>query len=334
MVGSALLRYFKKNGYTNLHATYHTRSPSKQDPELFISAGFEPTMLPETTWHQCDHIDQLQTDRLIQKLKPNGLLIAAAKVGGILANNSYRADFIYSNTAIEANLIHSAYTHGVKKLIFLGSACIYPKAARQPIKEEELLTGPLESTNEPYAIAKIAGLKMCESYHRQYGSNFFSLMPSNLYGPGDNFDLQESHVLPALIRKFYEAKINREKSVTIWGTGKPYREFLHVDDLAQATMFCYEHLNAEDLHAEGISHINIGTGVEISILELAELIRKTVSFNGIIEHDLDKPDGMQKKLLDSDRIKSFGWSPSISLTDGIKSLVKEIVESPSWGLNQ
>ena len=239
--------------------------------------------------------------------KPEVVIVAAAKVGGILANNTYRAEFIYDNLMIEANIIHNAYKAGVEKLIFLGSSCIYPKLAPQPLKEEYLLSDYLEFTNEPYAIAKIAGIKLCENYYRQYGCNFYSVMPTNMYGPNDNFDLNTSHVLPALIRKFHEAKEKNQKEVVIWGTGKPLREFLFVEDLADAILFLFENVDAKDLYEKGISHLNIGTGKDITINELAELIAEIIGFKGKIIHDSSKPDGTPRKLLDVSRLNSLGW---------------------------
>jgi GDP-L-fucose synthase len=249
--------------------------------------------------------------------KPEYVFLAAAKVGGIHANNIYRADFIYQNLMIECNVIHQSYVHGVKKLLFLGSSCIYPKNAPQPIKEEYLLTSVLEETNEPYALAKIAGLKMCENYKRQYGCNFISGMPTNLYGPNDNYDLNNSHVLPAILRKFHEAKEANAPSVEIWGTGKPRREFLHVDDLADACLFLMEKY-------DGLQLVNIGFGDDVSIGELAELVKKTTGFKGEITNNTSKPDGTMKKLMDSSFINSLGWKAKIQLEDGIKQVYNDV----------
>ena len=249
--------------------------------------------------------------------KPEVVIVAAAKVGGILANNTYRAEFIYDNLMIEANIIHNAYNAGVEKLIFLGSSCIYPKLASQPLKEEYLLSDYLEFTNEPYAIAKITGIKLCENYYRQHGSNFYSVMPTNLYGPNDNFNLQTSHVLPALIRKFYEAREKNEKEVVIWGSGKPLREFLFVEDLADAIVFLMENVEAKDLYENGISHLNIGMGKDLTINELATMIAEIVGYKGNIVHDSTKPDGTPRKLLDVSRINSLGWKYKTELRDGI-----------------
>ena len=235
-----------------------------------------------------------------------------------MANDTFRAEFIYKNLMIEANIIQSAFENGVEKLIFLGSSCIYPKFAQQPLKEEELLSGYLEFTNEPYAIAKIAGIKLCENYYRQYGCNFFSVMPTNLYGAKDNFDLQNSHVIPALIRKFHEAKLNKMEKVELWGTGKPRREFLFVDDLAKAVVFLIEKTNAADLYEKGISHLNIGTGEDIEIIEVARLVKKIVGFDGEIENDTTKPDGTPRKLMDVSRINDLGWKHKISLEEGLR----------------
>lgn len=250
--------------------------------------------------------------------KPEFVIIAAAKVGGILANNTYRAEFIYDNLMIETNVIHSAYLSNVEKLIFLGSSCIYPKYAEQPLKEEYLLSDYLEDTNEPYAIAKIAGIKLCENYYRQYGCNFYSVMPTNLYGPNDNYDLNTSHVLPALLRKIHEAKINSRANVAIWGTGKPLREFLYVDDLAEALYFLIENIEAKDLYDKGLPFLNIGSGKEICITNLAELIKEIIDFHGEIIYDPTKPDGTPRKLLDVSRINSLGWYSKTELRDGIK----------------
>lgn len=291
MVGSAVMRALQKSGYKNLIA---------------VSSG------------QLDLRRQSDVEDFFEKQKPDVVIVAAAKVGGILANNTYRAEFIYDNLMIEANLIHASYLHKVKKLIFLGSSCIYPKLAPQPLKEEYLLSGYLEYTNEPYAIAKIAGIKLCENYFRQYECNFISAMPTNLYGPNDNFDLQTSHVLPALIRKFHEAKTNNNPSVTIWGTGKPLREFLFVDDLAEAILFMMEKVEASDLYNLGITHLNIGSGKDISISDLAALISDIIGYNGKIEYDTTKPDGTPRKLMDVSRINTLGWKYKTELEEGIK----------------
>lgn len=290
MVGSAIMRALQKNGYKNL-----------------ITKSFS----------ELDLRRQSDVEKFFNEQKPNVVIVAAAKVGGILANNTYRAEFIYDNLMIEANLIHASYLNKAEKLIFLGSSCIYPKLAPQPLKEEYLLSGYLEYTNEPYAIAKIAGIKLCENYFRQYGCNFISAMPTNLYGPNDNFDLQTSHVLPALIRKFHEAKIQNAPSVTIWGTGKPLREFLFVDDLAEAILFMMENVEALELYNLGITHLNVGSGKDISIAELASLISKIVGYNGRIEHDTSKPDGTPRKLMDVSRINSLGWQYKTELEEGI-----------------
>lgn len=291
MVGSAVMRALQKSGYKNLIA---------------VSSG------------QLDLRRQSDVEDFFEKQKPDVVIVAAAKVGGILANNTYRAEFIYDNLMIEANLIHASYLHKVKKLIFLGSSCIYPKLAPQPLKEEYLLSGYLEYTNEPYAIAKIAGIKLCENYFRQYECNFIAAMPTNLYGPNDNFDLQTSHVLPALIRKFHEAKTNNNPSVTIWGTGKPLREFLFVDDLAEAILFMMEKVEASDLYNLGITHLNIGSGKDISISDLAALISDIIGYNGKIEYDTTKPDGTPRKLMDVSRINTLGWKYKTELEEGIK----------------
>lgn len=291
MVGSAIIRELRKNGYENI-----------------ISTASSVLNL----------IDQNSVEVFFQKEKPEFVILAAAKVGGILANNTYRAEFLYNNLMIEANVIHSAYKNEVEKLIFLGSSCIYPKLAPQPLKEEYLLSNYLEYTNEPYAIAKIAGIKLCENYFKQYGSNFFSAMPTNLYGANDNFDLQTSHVLPALIRKFHEAKIKKEKSVTIWGSGKPMREFLYVDDLAEAIRFLIENINVANLYEQNISQLNIGTGEDVTISELALIIKDEVEFDGALVYDTSKPDGTPRKLMDVSRINKLGWKHKTSLQEGIK----------------
>jgi GDP-L-fucose synthase len=260
---------------------------------------------------------QDKVESFFDEYRPEIVILAAAKVGGIHANNTYRAEFIYNNLQIQNNIIHSSWLFGVKKLIFLGSSCIYPKFAEQPIKEEYLLSSPLEYTNEPYSVAKIAGIKMCESYHKQYGCNFLAVMPCNLYGPNDNFHNEDSHVLPALIRRFHEAKQNNEPHVEVWGTGKAQREFMHVDDLADAVVFALRKIDAEHIYSQNISHLNIGTGQEISIAELAKKIADTVGYEGEIRHQLDKPDGTLRKLLDVSRLEQFGWKYKISLENGL-----------------
>jgi GDP-L-fucose synthase len=292
MVGSAIVRSLKTKGYNNL---------------IF------------TTYPEFDLTNQQVVTDLFKKEKPEYVINAAAKVGGIHANNTYRGQFIYENMMIQNNVIHSAHETGVKKLLFLGSSCIYPKLASQPMKEEYLLTGELEQTNEPYAIAKISGVKMCENYFKQYDDNFISAMPTNLYGSNDNFDLQTSHVLPALIRKFHEAKENKTDFVEVWGSGKPKREFLYVDDVADACVFLLQNVDAQQLYDDmKISHINIGCGVDLTIEELSNKIAKIVEYNGIIEFDTSQPDGTPQKLLDVSRLKNLGWQPSISLEEGIK----------------
>ncbi len=291
MVGSAILRNLESKGYSN----------------------FVFTPYPEY-----DLTNQKKVQDFFEKEKPEYVIDAAAKVGGILANDTYRAQFIYENLMIQNNIIHAAYVHNVKKLLFLGSSCIYPKNCPQPMKEEYLLTGLLEPTNEPYAIAKIAGIKMCENYYRQYGLNFISVMPTNLYGPGDNFDLNTSHVIPALIRKFHEAKLNGDSSVTVWGTGKPRREFLYVGDLADACVFIMNNVDVKDLYSKGITHINIGAGSDLTIAELALMIKRMVKFDGEIEYEANKPDGIIKKLLDVKRLSNLGWKPRTDLMTGLR----------------
>jgi GDP-L-fucose synthase len=259
--------------------------------------------------------------------KPDYVIDAAAKVGGIIANNTYRAQFIYENLMIQNNIIHASYMYGVKKLLFLGSSCIYPKFAPQPMKEEYLLTGELEPTNEPYAIAKIAGIKMCENYYRQYGCNFISVMPTNLYGPNDNFDLQTSHVLPALIRKFHEAKEARAPFVELWGTGTPKREFMHVDDMAAACIYLMENLDAKKLYDElGLTHVNIGVGEDLTILELAELIGQIIGFEGEIKMDPSKPDGTPRKIMDNSLLIKLGFIHKIGLSEGISEVYRRFAK--------
>lgn len=290
MVGSAIFRELTSKGYKNII--------TKELTEL-------------------DLRNQASVNKFFEETKPEIVIIAAAKVGGILANNTYRAEFIYDNLMIEANLIHASYLNNAQKIVFLGSSCIYPKLAPQPLKEEYLLTDTLEFTNEPYAIAKIAGIKLCESYYRQYGCNYISAMPTNLYGPNDNFNLETSHVLPALIRKFHEAKVENKESVTLWGTGKPLREFMYVEDLANAIVFMMENINGKDLYDNGITHLNVGSGKDLSISDLAKLIAEAVEFKGIIEYDSSKPDGTPRKLMDVTRLNSLGWKYKTELKEGI-----------------
>lgn len=289
MVGSAILRNLQKKGYSN-----------------FILK----------TSQELDLRNQADVSRFFELEKPEYVFLAAAKVGGIQANNIYRADFLYDNLMIQNNIIHASYKNSVNKLLFLGSSCIYPKLAPQPLKEEYLLSGYLEDTNEPYAIAKIAGIKMCESYKRQYNCNFISVMPTNLYGPNDNYNLNNSHVLPALIRKFHEAKQNNLPSVEMWGTGSPLREFLHADDMADACVYLMQNYN-------GLQHVNIGTGSDVSIKELAILIKKIIGYSGEIKHDLSKPDGTPRKLMDVNFLHSLGWHHTIELEEGIKSVYED-----------
>jgi GDP-L-fucose synthase len=272
--------------------------------------------------NELDLTRQSDVEEFFKKEKPEIVIVAAAKVGGILANDMFRAEFIYNNLMIESNIIHSAYKHGVQKLIFLGSSCIYPKLAPQPLKEEYLLSGYLEDTNEPYAIAKIAGIKLCENYYRQYGCNFFSAMPTNLFGFNDNFNLNTSHVLPALMKKFHEAKINSQPEVVVWGSGTPKREFLYVDDLAEAIVFLLEKVNAKDIYQAGITQINIGTGKDLTINELALMIAEVTGFKGKIVYDSSKPDGTPRKLMDVSRINKLGWKAKTDLKAGIQKTYK------------
>jgi GDP-L-fucose synthase len=289
MVGSALLRRLQQAGH-----------------DQFILR----------TSRELDLRDQAAVAAFFEQEKPEYVFLAAAKVGGILANNTYRGEFLYDNLMIQNNIIHSSWQAGVKKLMFLGSSCIYPKMAPQPLREDYLLTGPLEPTNEPYAIAKIAGIKLCDAYRAQYGCNFVSVMPTNLYGPNDNYDLNNSHVLPALIRKFHEARITGAPTVTLWGTGKPRREFLHVDDLADACVFLMH-----SYHEEGL--VNIGTGEDIEIGALAVMVSRIVGYEGEIVHDLSKPDGTPRKLMDVSKLHGLGWKHAIDLESGIKSVYEE-----------
>lgn len=286
MVGSALIRRLQKAGFTN----FVTRTSGELDLR-----------------------DQAGVAAFFAQEKPLYVVLAAAKVGGIQANNTYRAEFLYDNLMIESNVIHHSYLNGVKKLLFLGSSCIYPKMAPQPLREEALLTGELESTNEPYAVAKIAGIKLCDAYRSQYGCNYISAMPTNLYGPHDNYDLKNSHVLPALLRKFHEAKEAGAPEVEVWGTGTPRREFLHVDDLADACYWLLENYNEPGL-------VNIGTGTDLSIRELAELVQRTVGYEGTIRFNADYPDGTPRKLMDVSKLAEHGWTATIALEEGVQAV--------------
>ncbi len=317
LVGSAIVKNLQSKGYNNLVLKTHD---------------------------ELDLIDQKAVAEFFEKEKPEYVILAAAKVGGIVANNTYRADFIYENLQIQNNVIHQSYLNGVKKLLFLGSTCIYPKNAPQPMKEDSLLTSELEYTNEPYAIAKIAGIKMCESYNIQYGTNFISVMPTNLYGPNDNFDLETSHVLPALLRKMHEAKLNNEKQVEIWGSGKPRREFLYSEDMADACVFLLENRDFKDTYIENDgsndnctpysiknkeirnTHINIGTGVDISIKELALTIKKIVRYEGELYFDESKPDGTMVKLTDPSKLHALGWKHKVELEEGIRRVYEWYLE--------
>jgi len=298
MVGSAIVRKLEAMGYTSII----TRSSKELDLR-----------------------NQQAVASFFATEKPDYVFLAAAKVGGIVANNTYRAEFIYDNLMMESNIIHQSYVNGVQKLLFLGSSCIYPKMAPQPLKEEYLLSGYLEETNQPYAIAKIAGIELCDSYRAQYGCNFISAMPTNLYGPNDNYDLEKSHVLPAMLRKFITAKANNEPAVTIWGSGTPRREFLHVDDLAEACLYLMENYNEKGL-------VNIGTGIDVTILELAQMVKEITGYTGEIVLDASKPDGTPRKLMDVSKINSFGWKARIDLHQGI-SMVYELVKNAPWNLS-
>ena len=286
LVGSAIFRRLSAAGYRNIVTRAHG---------------------------ELDLTNQQSVQEFFAAERPEYVFLAAAKVGGILANNTYRADFIYENTMISANVIHAAYRYQTRKLLFLGSSCIYPKHAPQPLREDYLLTGALETTNEPYAIAKIAGIKMCNAYNQQYGTNFISVMPTNLYGPGDNYDLATAHVLPALIRKMHEAKMQRVQEVVVWGTGSPFREFLYSDDIADACVFLMERVNAHDIG----QLINIGSGEELTIRDLAQAVKSVVEFDGNLVFDASKPDGTPRKLLDVTRLTRLGWSPRVELRRGI-----------------
>jgi GDP-L-fucose synthase len=290
MVGSAIVRKLKSLGYSNIVI----RSSKTVDLR-----------------------NQASTEQFFHSEKPEYVFLAAAKVGGIMANNTYRGEFLFDNLMIESNVIHQSYVNGVKKLLFLGSSCIYPKMAPQPLKEDSLLSGFLEPTNEPYAIAKIAGIKLCENYRRQYNCDFISAMPTNLYGPNDNYDLNNSHVVPALIRKFMEARETRNPVVEVWGTGSPLREFLHVDDLAEACLFLMDNYSEEQF-------INVGSGVEITIKDLALLIKELTGYEGELRFDTTKPDGTPRKLMDITRLKSQGWEPKISLKDGLREVISSM----------
>lgn len=293
MVGSAIVRNLEAKGYRNL---------------LTFSSS------------ELDLRNQSEVAKMFRTEKPKYVFLAAAKVGGIHANNVYRAEFLYDNLMIEANIIHSAYKENVEKLLFLGSSCIYPKLAPQPLKEDYLLEGYLEPTNEPYAIAKISGIKLCEAYRDQYGCNFISAMPTNLYGPNDNYDLNNSHVLPALIRKFHTAKVENQPNVEIWGTGTPKREFLHVDDLAEACYFLMENYNEKQF-------LNVGTGEDISIADLANLVKSVVGYEGDLVFNTEKPDGTPRKLMDVSRINDFGWKHKIELEKGVASVYADVVDA-------
>lgn len=294
MVGSAITRKLESKGYSN---------------SIFRSRN------------ELDLTNQQNVKDFFATERPEFVFLSAAKVGGILANSTYPAEFIYENIMIEANIIHAAHKYGAKKLLFLGSSCIYPKLAPQPLKEEYLLTGELEVTNEAYAVAKIAGIRMCKHYNQQYGTNFISVMPTNLYGPNDNYDLKTSHVMPALIRKFHEAKINNEPHVVVWGTGIPRREFLHVDDMADACVYLMENYDASDMG----EFVNIGVGQDNTISELAEIIKDVVRYKGNIVYDTSKPDGTPQKLLDISRLNNLGWKAKISLREGINKVYKEYI---------
>lgn len=303
MVGSAIVRKLEAEGFNNLLLR---------------------------TSSELDLRDQQSVKQFFASEKPEYVFLAAAKVGGIQANNTYRADFIYENLMIEANVIHAAYEQGVKKLLFLGSSCIYPKLAPQPLKESYLLSGFLEPTNQPYAIAKIAGIELCDAYRRQYGCDFIAAMPTNLYGPNDNYDLQKSHVLPALLRKFMTAVELGEPAVTIWGSGQPLREFLHVNDMASACLFLMQQVSVNSVAAGELAMWNVGVGSDISIADLAKMIAKITGFTGTIQFDPSKPDGTPRKLMDVSRLKALGWEASIGLEEGIRLVYEGLLRNRAW----
>lgn len=305
LVGSALMRQLNAQGYHNIVTRTHA---------------------------ELDLTNQQAVVEFFQSEKPEYVFLAAAKVGGIHANNTYPAEFIHENLSIQSNVIHQSYLAGVKRLLFLGSSCIYPRDCPQPIKEEYLLTGSLEPTNRPYALAKIAGIEMCWSYNRQYGTQYLAVMPTNLYGPGDNYHLENSHVIPALIRKFHEAKINNQSSVTVWGTGKPKREFLYSDDMAQACLFLMQpsqSIISKIFNQSSAPLVNVGYGEDLTILELANLVKKITSYEGGLIFDISKPDGTIRKLTDISLIKSIGWNPSINLTEGLTNTYKDFLQFES-----
>ena len=302
LVGSAIVRNLAQRGITNLITRTHK---------------------------ELDLTNQSAVNEFFETEKPGFVILAAARVGGIHANNTYPADFIYDNLMIEANIIHAAYKNDVKRLLFLGSSCIYPKAVEQPMREDALLTGTLEATNEPYAVAKIAGIKLCESYNRQHGTDYRSVMPTNLYGIGDNFHAENSHVIPAIIRRFHEAKINGEAAVTVWGSGKPMREFLYVDDMASASIHVLE-LDSETYQKNTqpmLSHINVGSGVDCTIAELAQAVKKVVGFTGELKFDATKPDGTARKLMDVSRLRNLGWEYKVSLKEGLEKTYQWYLEN-------
>jgi len=331
LVGSAIIQNLLAKGYTNIISNYRNCAPSAEHLKLNKN---------RLRYEKLDLLKGLKVEEFFKAQKPEYVILAAAKVGGIVANNTYRADFIYENLQVQNNVIHQSYKHKVKKLLFLGSTCIYPKDAPQPMSEDSLLASPLEYTNEPYAIAKIAGIKMCESYNIQYGTNFISVMPTNLYGPNDNFDLETSHVLPALLRKMHEAKVNKVERVEIWGSGKPRREFMYSKDMADACVYLMEKVDFNDIIgiealalAKGEveaslrkevrnTHINIGTGVDISIKDLAILIKEIVGFKGELHFNTDKPDGTMLKLTDVTKLHNLGWRHKMDLGSGIKEMYK------------
>jgi GDP-L-fucose synthase len=321
-IGKSLLRGQPMQKDASIYIAGHRGLVGSNLKQLFEQRGYSKILAPARS--ELDLLDQQAVVKFFEQERPEYAIICAAKVGGILFNNQYQADFLYENVLLAANVVHAAHLSGVKKLLFLGSSCIYPRQATQPIREESLLTGPLEPTNEGYALAKIVGLKLCEKYRQQYGRNFISAMPTNLYGPGDNFHPDHSHVIPGMMRRFHEAKINDAKQVTIWGSGSPMREFLYITDLAEALFLLMERY-------EEAGTINVGTGQDVSISELAVLMKEVTGFQGEIVYDRSKPDGMMRKVLDVSRINSLGWKPRVSLKEGLNKTYSWAVENGVFG---
>ena len=327
MVGSAIARQLKTEEKVNCRQAREAPCPETTATRRVVAWG--DYQLITRVHSDLDLTNQQQVNEFIASEKPDQIYLAAAKVGGIHANNTYPADFIYQNLMIQANIIHAAHQNNIQKLLFLGSSCIYPKAVKQPMQEEALLTDTLEPTNEPYAIAKIAGIKLCESYNRQHSTDYRSVMPTNLYGPGDNYHPENSHVIPALIRRFHQAKENHQPSVVIWGSGTPYREFLYVDDMAAASIYIMN-LDRETYQQQTkpmLSHINVGTGQDLTIKQLAETVAKVTNYSGKIEFDTTKPDGPPRKLMDSTRLNNLGWRPTIELEEGLTLAYKDYLQT-------